>query len=214
MTNPFVLVATPYRANTAPGFLKRSQELYDSFTYEPKERVTYPNDISLPGKSKYAPNAQARNELIEKHLGKHHDFVLWVDVDVVEIPSDFIQQLMGISKKVGLDPMDTITAPFVLIEATNRYYDVGSFLQNGRWFSPNPPYCLGGDIVELTSVGTCYMAPSWIYRAGARFSSSNDREIEHVSTMTRAIELGVRIFAKRSLIISHANLPKWHEDFH
>ena len=211
---PPILVATPYRKSTAPGFIKRSTELYESLTWPNKERAFYPNEIvTPPGSSKYFPNAVARNELLKIYLKPEHEYVFWIDVDIVECYSDMIEQLIYIAYADGGSPDSYITAPLVLIEGTDTFYDIGGFTQAWSWASPNPPYFKGDNIVMLTSVGSCYLAPAWIYRDGARYISDNDRQIEHQPVMLFAMKHGVKIRASRSLVVQHANLPKWHEDW-
>ena len=212
---PPILVATPYRKSTAPGFVRRSTELYESLTWPNKERAFYPNEIvTPPGSSKYFPNAVARNELLRIYLKPEHEYVFWIDVDIVECCSDMIEQLICVAYADGGSPDSYITAPLVLIEGTDTFYDFGGFTQGFKWISPTPPYFKGDNIVPLTSVGSCYLVPAWIYRAGAQFESLSDYQIEHASTMLFAMKRGVKIRACRSLIVQHAHLGHWHEGWH
>jgi len=170
----------------------------------------YLNDYP-PAEGTYQNNARARNDLIEAYLKPSHSHVLWIDVDVVDAPSDLIEQLASIG-------VENIVAPFVLLENNElfppeRFYDVGGFVQDGHRFRFYPPYCAGGNLVELDSVGSCYLIPAPIYRQGARYDPIGD-EVEHVSLMRQAREMGYRIFARRDMTVFHAFLPKYGEGLH
>lgn len=199
-----VLVATPARKKTRAAFLTRSQEIYESLTWPEKERALYLNDFP-PTEGRYHNNARARNELIEKHLKLEHTHVLWMDADIVEVPVDLIEQLAEVTKK-------DIVAPFVLIEGTERFYDVGGFQQFGCWFDFTWPHCLGGTVCEVDSVGSCYLVPAEVYRRGARYQPRGNN-VEHLSLMRQARGMGYRIFACRNIIAYHADLPLWGQDW-
>lgn len=206
----YVLVATPARVSTVPPLLQISDDFYRGLTWADKERALYLNDYP-PTEGTYQNNARARNDLIKAYLKPSHSHILWIDVDVVDAPSDLIEQLASITT-------ENIIAPFVLIEKNElflpeRFYDVGGFVQDGRRFSYYPPYCAGGDLVELDSVGTCYLIPAEVYRQGARYDPVGD-EVEHVSLMRQAREMGYRVFATRDMTIFHAFLPKYGETLH
>lgn len=199
-----ILIATPARKTTRAAFLSRSEWIYGFLTYPEKERALYVNDFP-PGKGRYHNNARARNELIEKHLKPEHTHVLWMDVDIVEVPADLLQQLTAISTK-------DIVAPFVLIEGTERFYDVGGFQQFGSWFDFAWPHCLGGAVCEVDSVGSCYLVPAEVYRLGARYAPRGNH-VEHLSLMRRAKEMGYGVFACRNTVVYHADLPKWGQEW-
>lgn len=199
-----VLVATPARKTTRAAFLSRSEEVYESLAWPEKERALYLNDFP-PGRGRYHNNARARNELIETYLKPKHTHVLWMDVDIVEVPPDLIEQLGEITEK-------DIVAPFVLIEGTERFYDVGGFQQFGCWFDFAWPHCLGGAVCEVDSVGSCYLVPVEVYRQGARYQP-NGNDVEHLSLMRQARKAGYRIFACRNIVAYHADLPKWGQEW-
>ena len=205
-----VLVATPARKGTPNRLLKLSERIYRHLTWPDRERALYVNEYPAI-KQKYGNNAKARNELLEKHLCPWHTHVLWLDVDLVSVPSDIIELLAEISE-------NDIVAPFVLMEPNewfraDRFYDVGGFRQNGKDFSLFPPYCEGGDLVELDSVGSCYLIPAEVYRWGARYSPVGD-EVEHPSLMKAAREMEFKVYARRDVIVRHAFLPYYGLDLH
>lgn len=199
-----VLVATPVRNSTIRAFLKRSREIYESLTFPQKERVLYENDYP-PSRRRYGNNARARNELIEKYLKPEHTHVLWMDVDIVEVPEDIIEQLAEVTET-------DIVAPFVLIEGTERFYDVGGFQQLGCWFDFAWPHCLGGTICGVDSVGSCYLVPAEVYRQGARYRPRGN-DVEHGSLMNQARQMGYRVYACRNIVAYHANMDKWEGEW-
>jgi len=110
-------------------------------------------------------------------------------------------------------------APFVLIERNtqfppDRFYDIGAFIKDGWSFGLYPPYTHDdGEVIEVDSVGTCYLIPAEVYRRGARYAPVGD-EVEHLSLMAQARVMGYRVFACRDIVVKHACLPrfglKWH----
>jgi len=205
-----VLVATPARVSTPPALLQISEDFYQDLTWANRERALYLNDYP-PAEGTYQNNARARNDLIEAYLKPSHSHVLWFDVDLVDAPNDLIEQLASITT-------EDIIAPFVLIEKNGlfppeRFYDIGGFVQDGQRFSFYPPYCAGGNLVELDSVGSCYLIPAAVYRRGARYNPIGD-DVEHVSLMEQARKMSYRVFARRDMTIFHAFLPKYGERLH
>lgn len=205
-----VLVATPARKSTPNRLLKLSERIYRYLTWPDKERAFYLNDYP-PCKGKYDNNAAARNFVVEWFLGPEHTHILWLDVDLVGVPLDIIELLAEVSE-------NDIVAPFVLMEpnelfGANRYYDVGGFRQNGKDFTLDPPYCEGGDLVKLDSVGSCYLIPAEVYRRGARYAPKGD-EVEHPSLMAQARVMGYNVYGRRDVIVRHAFLPYYGLDLH
>ena len=200
-----VLVATPARASTPEKLLDTSKAIYESLTFPHRARALFMNKYP-PAKGKYANNARARNELLDSLLKPEYTHILWLDVDLVTVPPDIIERLAEIGE-------EHIMAPFVLMEpcwqfGAHRFYDVGGFVKDGGGFDLWPPYCDGGDLVELDSVGSCYLVPADVYRRGARYEPEAD-EVEHLSLMKQARGMGYRIFARRDVTALHAYLPKY-----
>ena len=214
-----ILIATPFRAGTNPKFLERHQQLVDTMVDDNPllkfDPVLFENVPEIRDGQKYYPNAHARNDLISKHLKPEHSWVLWMDVDLAIVPPELPTKLLNLVGQQAFtrdDWQKTIAAPFVLIEGSDSYYDVGGFnTLKDEWFSPAPPY-IGDprDIVEVHSVGTCYMIPADVYRLGGRYEPVGN-EVEHLSLMRFARSQGYRIFAQRSLEVRHAYLPDWGE---
>ncbi len=65
-----------------------------------------------------------RQALVEEHLGEH-DYVLWIDADVVDYPPDLPSRL------IERDPLG-ISAPLVLAAGGGgRFYDTAGFVEEG-----------------------------------------------------------------------------------
>jgi len=145
-----VLVAVPIRSSQLERWAPRVFETFGRLTFPDKELALWPNDIPANG-HKYGPNAQARNQLLDKCLAASHTHVLWLDADLVTVPADIIEQLAAISAH-------DIVAPFVYVEHSDRrFYDTGGFVKNGKdaaMYWPIWPDYFGG-LVELDSVCTC-----------------------------------------------------------
>lgn len=219
-----VLVATPMRSSTPPELQARCQSIYNSLTYSPKGRMVFVNDFeSQAHEAKYMPNARARNVMVESILDNLTEVthVLWLDADIVAAPEDLIEQLSATSQ-------EHIVAPVVFTEKldpdgpasfTNGgwFYDTGGFIQDGRWTHPFHPvfHSANGDpnVVELDSVGCCYLVPLEVYRQGARYDAA-DQRIEHEFFMAQARALGYRVLARVDVRIEHAFLPKYGVTWH
>jgi len=217
-----VLVATPMRMSTRTAFQERSQEIFDSLTHPDKERAVLVNNIPRRrGDPRYRPNAKARNMLIDLHLRDRHTHVLWIDSDLVTVPADIIEQLAEVST-------EDIVAPLVYMETLDPdrspsdcnggwFYDIGGFIQNGEWTDKwNPTFEGEGNVIELDSVGSCYLIPASVYRQGIRYSAEG-KYVEHQFLMEEARAAGYRVYARRDVIVEHAFLPKygegWNERF-
>lgn len=149
----------------------------------------------------FSAHAKARNAMLDLYLQPHHTHVLWIDADLVEYGGDLATRLHAIDS-------EGIIAPLPLIEGTNRFYDVRGFIDSkGHAARPYPPYFDKG--VPMQAVGACYMAPASLYHAGARYEPT-EGHTEHYSVCRKA----GRVSVAPDLIVYHANLPAWGEDWH
>lgn len=64
--------------------------------------------------------ASARNDLLRQALDDAHDWVLWIDADVVDYPRDIAKRLMAADAK--------IVAPHCVLEPGGRTFDRNSFV--------------------------------------------------------------------------------------
>lgn len=214
-----VLVATPARRNTPRVLLDRIEELVHGLTYPMVEWRLHLNEQPATG-GKYVPNALARNEVADRYVKDYHDWVLWLDADIIEAPADLIEQLMAISMEYNR----AITAPMVWtervkdgpvsIENGGWFYDTGGFIgldgkQADFYTGPAGP----GRIVPQRSVGCVYLVPGRLYRQGLRYQPRGN-EVEHRSFCEQARAAGTAVLACRDISVRHAYLPKYGEAWH
>lgn len=213
-----VLVAVPYKVGVSNYFIRNIQKLYASLTFKNKELCLFPNSLKPDGRQ-YGQHAQARNLLIETSLRDSHTHVLWLDVDLVDIPNNLIERLFAVDK-------NGIVAPFVFVELREEYvlpsmenggwfYDTGGFKFEGGYAQPFPPYFnkVFYEPALMGSVGCCYIAPAQAYRDGCDYNPTT-LEVEHVSFCRQAIEKGYKVWADPHTKVKHAFLPKYGEAWH
>lgn len=165
-----------------------------------------------PHHSLYMRHATVRNYMLDTYLKEEHDAVLWVDSDLVDYPADLPTRLHIVS--LATEPSG-IVAPLALLSPTSgwpgRFYDIGGFIEKGNRARMWPPYFeQQGDVVELDSVGCCYLAPASLYRAGVRYSPPvTDYYVEHFSVMQEARRRGYRVCCLTTAAATHAWLPDY-----
>jgi hypothetical protein len=110
---------------------------------------------------------------------------------------------------------DGVTAPAVVLDRyVDRFYDTLGFLEQGKQARLYPPWFdQAGPIVELDSVGSCYIIPATVYRDGARYRD-HAGATEHLSVMQACRDAGRRVVANLSLTAVHAYLPEFGEPLH
>ncbi len=208
-----VLVAVPYRTDTPRVFLDGTCARFARMTYPRREIALFPNDPAPCGQ-RYGGHARARNRLIEACLCEAHTHVLWMDVDLVKAPPNLIEALLAISEW-------DVVAPFVFVEMLDAkqspsfnnggwFYDTGGFLRGDEHAADygNPFKGYKGGVIELDSVGCCYLIPADLYRRGIRYAPDGD-EVEHVGLMRQVKQVGRRVLATDHLQVTHAYLPKY-----
>lgn len=215
-----VLIATPARTTTPTIIVQRHEQLVHSFRFAGGiEYRLHFNDQPL-GMTKYEPNARARNEFIDRYVRPEHEWVLWLDVDVIQAPPNLIDELMAISVANGR----AIVAPMVWAERVRSgkpstenggwFYDLGGFQDaDGRFADYENGPENTGPLHEMNSVGTCYLVPAELYRKGLRYSTPHN-QVEHVAFCAAARANGTRVLATRTLSVVHAYLPKYGEEWH
>ena len=146
--------------------------------------------------------AYLRNIILDEAL-KDEDYVLWIDSDIVDFPANLIRDLMKHNM--------TLVAPSVWIEGTSQFYDTLAFRdiyeQNVPAF--HLPY---KGLVEMGSIGACYLAASKVYtKMNLRYRGGDS---EHAMFCQDLRKTGEKVYADFDIIIRHANLPqyggKWH----
>lgn len=228
-----LLVAVPVKETLHPTLKARARELAEAVCANERNRALF-GEVILgwhedllppappPGAGKFWQQARARNDLLAAWLQPEHEYVLWVDADLVDYPADLPAQLYAASP-------GCIVAPLVLIEGTSHFYDTLGFIHNGRRTAVSPPYwqpAAAGSLQPLEGVGCIYLMPAWLLRGGAAYASLPvDRYVDHPSlwstghtdhwpVMRRAREEGVGIFCYTAAAAYHAHLPSYQEAWH
>lgn len=204
-----VLVAVPIREEQVDRWGPNVCQRFTALTYPDKELAMLANTFVSPTK-KYGPNAAARNLVLDRCLRSGHTHVLWIDADLVKVPADLIEQLLAVSSR-------DVVAPFVYVEPPGGwFYDTGGFVKNGVGAAPHGPIFPGyaGGVIELDSVGTCYLAPAALYSThGLRYRVAGN-EVEHRGLLAQARSLGYRVLATDAVKVEHAYLPNHGEHWH
>lgn len=205
-----VLVAIPYKRTLHPELHSRMVELSDALVSANPgydiEMVRMIDKMRPMAKTPpFAAQARARNALLDRYLN-NHDLVMWIDADLVAYPAEIITQLDRANP-------GGVTAPLVLIEGTEQFYDTYGYRQNGMPISHIPPYfdpC--GQVVELEAVGCIYLIPAWVYQHN-RYNVIPG-QTEHYSIMDAARRARLKIVCATDIIAYHADLPRYGEAWH
>jgi hypothetical protein len=153
--------------------------------------------------SLYMRHATVRNYMLDRYLKAEHDAVLWIDSDLIDYPADLPTRLAAYGDR-------TIVAPIAILDKwQRRFYDIGGFIEQGNRARMWPPWFQQqGEVIELDSVGCCYLVPAQLYRGGVRYSPPpTDYYVEHWSVMRQAKALGYRVCALTTVRVVHAWLP-------
>jgi hypothetical protein len=162
--------------------------------------------------SRRAVLAGARNHLLFNAL-RGQDWVLWLDVDVVEFPADILQRLIALD----LD----VVQPHCVLEYGGRTFDRNAWCDNGRLHMED---LRGRGRVRLDSVGGTMLLvradrhrdglvfPTFFYGSQSRWVRSphplrGDRlgEIETEGLAIMAKDMGIECWGLPDLEIRHAS---------
>lgn len=151
-----------------------------------------------------------RNALIGGYLQPHHTHVLTMDADLVSYPADLPARLLDVAED------NAVVAPACFVEGMiDRFYDISGFIEQGRHSRHNPPHFdQPGPLVNLDSVGTCYIAPARLFREGALYDSADARYTDHFPVCQKAKQIGMRVICDLRIKVFHANLPHYGVDWH
>jgi len=175
-----------------------------SYEYEIYEEPHNPKPIRS---SMY--NADLCNEF--KKLYKGEEYVLFADVDLMEIPPETLKELLKAKKDV--------VAPYPYIKETGQFYDTYIFRykgqryerieENGKVYGPfNPIFKDSKKPIQLDSVGT------FILISGEVFQKVNwDNPAPHYQFCKNARKAGYTIWALPYLIVGHQNIVA-HGELH
>jgi hypothetical protein len=156
----------------------------------------------------FSAHARARNTLLSAIDLADYDYLYWIDIDVIRWPEGFIAWALERNP-------DGVTAPAVTLDRyVDRFYDTWGFLENGVPARLYPPWFeQAGPVVDLESVGSCYIIPAGVYSGGVRYRD-HAGATEHLSVMQACRDQGRRVLANLELTAVHAYLPEFGEALH
>ena len=148
--------------------------------------------------------ARSRNYLL-MHALDDEDWVLWLDVDVIEYPRDIIHRLLAAGKD--------ILVPHCVKDYGGCTFDCNAWRDRGRLHLDN---LRGeGDLVELDTVGGAMLLvradlhrdglifPPFPYGAGHPAAREGQGEIETEGLGIMAIDMGYRCWGMPNLEVRH-----------
>jgi hypothetical protein len=178
----------------------------------------YRTEPTLPSDRSYEKLCRVNNNLLQLVATTNQfDYLLWIDADIVSYPPDMP------SKLIQANPTG-VSAPMVLVEDSDRFYDwLGFILYSardshpgelgpfaGRNLSHSPPYwpqAPAGDVVEMDCVGAVTLVPAHLfeavrYRTFVEFAG-------HMAICDAVKKSGGKVCVVRSLVAYHAELPRY-----
>lgn len=201
-----VLLCTPYRHTTHPALLAQWKRHADRTG---RDAVLVP-DAGTPetGDGRFSAHARARNAVLQAIDLAAYTHLYWIDVDIVDWPAGLLEWAL-------VHNPEGITAPAVTLEHhPTRFYDILGYQEQGRGARLYPPWFdADGPAIELDSVGCCYVIPTAVYRAGARYADTPGAT-EHLAVMQAAKAQGRRIVAHLDFRARHAYLLDYGEALH
>jgi hypothetical protein len=143
--------------------------------------------------------AQLGNQAIEAALETDCSHILYLEADLC-VPLDFLEQL--IARDVD------IVAPVTMLGST--FYDTWGFRDmNGQKISDIQQFPFySGELVELSSVGSCVLFRSEVFRTGIRLPGVHQNGLL-VGVCTQARAAGFRVYADPTVSIIHPT-SLWH----
>jgi Anp1 len=148
--------------------------------------------------------AKSRNQLLFRALGDE-DWVLWLDVDIIEYPPDILQQLLGAGKD--------IVQPHCVLDYGGPTFDQNGWRDHGRVHLDD--LRSAGDLVELDAVGgTMLLVRADLHRDGLifppfRYGQENPKirdgrgELETEGLGIMAEDMGSQCWGMPNLEIRH-----------
>ena len=197
--------------------------------YRDKQLLHFATGVSVGRDQRHLPRlqrvrrsalARVRNHLVDHGLGDDDDWVLWIDADVCDYPTDIVGTLMAARAK--------IVVPHCVLKLGGRSYDLNNFLEvNSSRDSTYYKHVIGGlyqppadthrrrhlhdlrylDRVPLTGVGgTMLLVHASVFRAGLRFPEVPYRDlIETEGFGQLACDCGLRPIGLPNAEIVHAS---------
>lgn len=214
-----ILVLQPTRPHNPAALRERADALLarmlahnPDLTFEIHQDDDHLTDVPLHP-SRYIRHAEIRNHMLDTYLSEQHTHVLWIDSDLIDYPADMPARLLAAEGDIvaPLALLDASPARLEMFPLPQRFYDIGGFVEHGHRAKLHPPYFVQqGLVIELESVGCCYIAPAALYQDGVRYKPPmSDYYVEHWSVMQAARKRGYKIVALTDIAAVHAWLPDY-----
>jgi hypothetical protein len=227
-----VCIMIPIKPQTSFLIWKQLMDSINALDVQGLERVqiVFHHELEPSQQDDYTPWSKVtrvRNRMLDqqRHRWETFDYILWIDADVFKFPSDLVKRLLAV------DAGDKgITAPMVLIDGTEQFYDWSAFIQSGkshiqpenrsniqgRNLQPDPPYWQVNpflNIVPMDCVGSCYLVHTDIYKSGVRHQD-HPSFTDHFPICEAARRMHRHVVVVTDLVVYHAFLPQFGEEWH
>lgn len=154
--------------------------------------------------------SELRNALVRDYLMPHHTHIMMMDADLVKYPSDLPKKLLDNGGDNAI-----IGASCYVDGMYPRWYDTGGFIDHGHRCRHDPPHFdQQGDLIELDSVGACYIAPARLFREGAEYRVVDPDYTDHYSICQQGKQMRMRVVCDMKTEVFHANLPQYGVPWH
>lgn len=126
-----VVVMIPYLEDMHASFIHTMKQKVNEMVEKCKNiefTINYDNERMKKEDADYTPWSRVkriRNKMVQETDMTKFDYVLWIDADMVEYPSDFP------ARAISINP-EGITAPLALIEKTTTFYDWCGYVPKGK----------------------------------------------------------------------------------
>lgn len=157
---------------------------------------------------------------IQNYLATDTDYIMLIDADIVEMPSNMLTILTENMKSHSAD----IIAPHVLIAGTDKFYDTHVFRMNKKNFVRTAPYAPDNKThatpFEVDSVGTCLLFKSDVFmdviveNRKYRKACRKENVDGYLCICSTAKRIGYRILADPTVRIAHVNFTKYNKSWH
>lgn len=206
MSEPRILICSPCRITTHPDLIARWRA--NAAALGLRAQLLYDAGVAHVDDGRFSAHARARNALLGSIDLGAYDYLYWIDVDIIQWPVGLLDWALDHNP-------DGVSAPAVALHRyADRFYDTWGFLEHGQPARLYPPWFDGaGPILDMDSVGCCYLIPAAIYRDGARYRDTPGAT-EHLSVMQAARAQGRRVLANLDFRAVHAYLPDYGEALH
>lgn len=210
--NQRILACTPYRATTHPRLIAQWLAHADALAAAYQGTETFmlcdEDTVARPGDGRYSTHARARNAVLHAIDLGAYDYLYWVDIDLIAWPHGLLDWALTHNP-------DGVTAPAVVLHRyVDRFYDTKGYIHQGQPAQLYPPWFdAEGSLLDMESVGCCYLIPAAVYRDGAVYQDTPDAT-EHLSVCQAARDQGRTVLLNLDFRAVHAYLPDYGEALH